>query len=87
MLDLPLTLAGPLLEDPLAAARLFDRSPFAGNRYTDLEAFPTHLMLDASTGDGIVGALIKLIVGGTIAVNHVNLYNGVVDPTSSLGTA
>ena len=85
MLDLPVATAGPLLEDPFAAARLFERSPLTGNRYTDIEAFPTHLMLDATTGDGIVGALLKLIVTGFIAVNHVNLYNGIVDPTSSVG--
>ena len=40
MLDLPLATAGPLLEDPLAAARLFDRSPFAGNRFTDYRRPP-----------------------------------------------
>ena len=85
MLDLPLATAGPLLEDPVAAARLFERSPFSGNRYTDIEAFPTHLMLDATTGDGVVGALLKLIVSGFIAVNHVDLYDGIVDPTSSVG--
>jgi phosphatidylserine/phosphatidylglycerophosphate/cardiolipin synthase-like enzyme len=85
MLDLPIATAGPLLEDPVAAAHLFDRSPFAGNRYTDVEAFPTHLMLDATTGDGAIGALIKLAVTGFIAVDHLKLYDGVVDPTSSIG--
>ena len=42
-------------------------------------------MLDATTGDGVVGALLKLIVSGFIAVNHVNLYDGIIDPTSSVG--
>jgi phosphatidylserine/phosphatidylglycerophosphate/cardiolipin synthase-like enzyme len=87
MLDLPLAIAGPLLEDPIAAARLFERSPLAGNRFTDIEAYPTHLMLDATTGDGIIGALLKLLVSGFIAVDHVKLYNGIVDPTSSVGSA
>jgi phosphatidylserine/phosphatidylglycerophosphate/cardiolipin synthase-like enzyme len=85
MLDLPLATVGPLLEDPIAAARLFERSPFAGNRYTDIEAFPTHLMLDATTGDGAVGAVLKLIVTGFIAVDHLKLYDGIVDPTSAIG--
>jgi phosphatidylserine/phosphatidylglycerophosphate/cardiolipin synthase-like enzyme len=85
MLDLPIATAGPLLEDPVAAAHLFERSPFTGNRYTDIEAFPTHLMLDATTGDGVVGALLKLIVTGFIAIDHVKLYDGIVDPTSAVG--
>lgn len=87
MLDLPIATAGPLLEDPVAAARLFDRSPFAGNRFTDIEARPSHLMLDATTGDGLVGSLLTLALGGFIAVNHVKLFDGVIDPTSSVGGA
>ena len=54
MLDLPLATAGPLLADPRAAARLFDRSLLCGNRFVDIDAYPTHLMYDATGGDGIV---------------------------------
>jgi phosphatidylserine/phosphatidylglycerophosphate/cardiolipin synthase-like enzyme len=87
MLDLPLATVGPLLEDPLAAARLFERSPLLGNRYTDVDAYPTHLMLDATTGDGVVGAVLKLIVSGLVAVDHLKLYDAIVDPTSAVETA
>lgn len=87
MLDLPLATAGPLLEDPLAAARLFDRSPLHGNRFTDIDAYPTHLMFDATSGDGLVLALLKLAVGGLLTLDHDKLYDAVIDPTSALETA
>ena len=60
MLDLPLATAGPLLEDPRAAARLFDRAPFEGNRFTDYHARPARLMYDATGGDGIALILLRL---------------------------
>jgi hypothetical protein len=84
MLDLPLATAEPLLEDPLAAARLFDRSPLQGNRYTDIEAYPTHLMLGVTGGDGLVLTLLKTAIGFDVAGDLQALYDGVIDPTSAL---
>ncbi len=84
MLDLPLATAGPLLEDPIAAARLFDRSPLQGNRFTDIEAFPIHLMQDVTGGDGLVLTLLKTALGFQIAGDVQDLYDAVIDPTSAL---
>ncbi len=86
MFDLPVSTVGPLLEDPHAAARLFDRSPLLGNRWTDIQAFPTHLMYDATSGDGIVGLVLGDLIFTALAIDHAKLYDGVVDPTSSLGS-
>jgi PLD-like domain len=87
MLDLPLATAGPLLEDPLSAARLFERSPLAGNRFTDIDSYPARLMFDATTGDGVVAAVLTLAVGGLVAIDHEKLFDGIVDPTSGLESA
>ena len=84
MLNLPLATAEPLLEDPIAAARLFDRSPFAGNRFVDIEAYPTHLMLATTGGDGLVQTLLKTALGIGVALDVQALYDGVIDPTSAL---
>ena len=84
VLDLPAATANPLLEDPLAAAALLGRSPLLGNRFTDIGAFPSHLMFDATGGDGLVGLLLKLAIGSFVTVDQDELYNGIVDPTSSL---
>jgi phosphatidylserine/phosphatidylglycerophosphate/cardiolipin synthase-like enzyme len=87
VLDLPLATAEPLLEDPLAAATLFGRSPLLGNRFTDIDAYPTHLMFDATGGDGLVMLLLKLALGSFVTVDQGDLYNAVVDPTSALDPA
>jgi phosphatidylserine/phosphatidylglycerophosphate/cardiolipin synthase-like enzyme len=84
MLDLPLATAGPLLEDPIAAARLFDRSPLQGNRFTDIEAFPIHLMQSVTGGDGLVATLLKTALGFQIAGDVQDLYDAIIDPTSAL---
>jgi len=84
MVDLPPEMIAPLLTDPLAAGRLFDRSPFAGNRYTPIDARPPHLMLSYTTGDGAIADLIQLL-GFTVQANHISaLYTTVVDPHSRL---
>jgi phosphatidylserine/phosphatidylglycerophosphate/cardiolipin synthase-like enzyme len=75
MLNLPADMSAPLLQDPQAAASLFKRSPFAGNRFVDIDAFPVHLML----GGGSIFSLIGLTLG---APEHIQLFNTVVDPTS-----
>jgi phosphatidylserine/phosphatidylglycerophosphate/cardiolipin synthase-like enzyme len=84
MLDLPPATAGPLLEDPVAAAKLFDRSPLEGNRFTDIEAYPIHLMQDVTGGDGLVLTLLTTALGFELAGNVQELYDGVIDPTSAL---
>jgi phosphatidylserine/phosphatidylglycerophosphate/cardiolipin synthase-like enzyme len=87
MLDLPAARAGPLLDDPVAAAKLFERSPFFGNRYVDVDAFPNHLLFGATTGDTLVSTVLQLIVFGIGAVNHARLFDAVVDPSSSIENA
>jgi phosphatidylserine/phosphatidylglycerophosphate/cardiolipin synthase-like enzyme len=84
MLDLPYPMCEPLLRDPLAATALFERSPFAGNRFADLEAYPTHLMAGATTGDGIVTTLLQLAFAGLTISSHADLFDAVIDPASGL---
>ena len=85
MLDLPVATGGPLLEDPCAAVRLFDRSPFLGNRFIDLDARPTNLMYDATGGDGLAD---PAPAGAPRRVrarpDHAKLFDGIIDPTSGL---
>jgi hypothetical protein len=87
MLDLPRDLAGPLLEDPRAAAPLFDRSLLAGNRYTPIDAFPAHLMFGATTGDGLVGTVLQLGVSSVVSIDHRKLFDALVDPSSATENA
>jgi phosphatidylserine/phosphatidylglycerophosphate/cardiolipin synthase-like enzyme len=87
MLDLPGAMASGLLADPVAAAKLFERSPFFGNRFVDIDAYPNHLMFGASTGDGLVATLLQLFVTGLVAVDHVKLFDAVVDPSSAVESA
>jgi phosphatidylserine/phosphatidylglycerophosphate/cardiolipin synthase-like enzyme len=54
LLDIPSTLAGPLLDDPVAAAKLFTRSPFLGNRFAAVDAVTDHLLFGATTGDSLI---------------------------------
>lgn len=83
VLDLPHDLAAPLLADPLRALDLFDRSPFAGNRFAPLSAYPEQLMFGAATGDGLVGTLLQLGAAGSVAANHRRLFDAAVDPSSA----
>jgi phosphatidylserine/phosphatidylglycerophosphate/cardiolipin synthase-like enzyme len=88
MLDLPRDLAAPLLDDPRAAARLFDRSPFAGNRYTPIDAFPAHLMFGATTGDGLAGTALQLGIASKIIIpDHRKLFDALIDPSSATESA
>ena len=85
MLDLPARDGGPLLEDPRAAARLFDRSPFVGNRFADYDARPTHLMYDATGGDGIALILLRLaLLDEFVLLDHDKIFDAIIDPTSAL---
>ena len=82
MLDLPADLAAPLLTDPLAAARLFARSPFAGNRHVPLDAQPPNLMLGYAPGDGAIADVIKGLGYIIEATSWSTIFTQVVDPTS-----
>lgn len=82
LLDIPSTLAGPLMDDPLAAANLFTRSPFLGNRFTDVDAVPDHLLFEATTGDSLITTLLKGFVFGVGAIDHQRLFDAIVDPSS-----
>jgi phosphatidylserine/phosphatidylglycerophosphate/cardiolipin synthase-like enzyme len=84
MVDLPQDMIAPLLTDPLAAGHLFDRSPFAGNRYTRIDARPPHLMLSYTTGDGAIADLIQALGFTVQASNIPALYTTIVDPHSRL---
>ena len=88
MLDLPLATAGPLLADPRAAARLFDRSFLQGNRFVDFDAHPTHLMYDATGGDGVALILFRLaLLDEFVIADHEKMFDAVVDPTSAVEDA
>jgi hypothetical protein len=87
MLDLPADMAAPLLTDPIAAAKLFDRSPFAGNRFVPLDAQPPHLMLGYTTSDGALGDIIQGLGFAIVAANWPTLFAQVIDPSSRVETA
>jgi hypothetical protein len=80
MLDLPAAMVAPLLGDPLASAPLFDRSPYAGNRFLPLDARPPHLMLGWSTGDGAFMTILQGLGFAVVAANQPTIYTQVVDP-------
>jgi hypothetical protein len=73
-----------LLTDPVAAATLFERSWLFGNRFVDFDAAPSRLLRGATTGDSLVTTLLSGFVFGTIAIDHVKLFDSVVDPSSSV---
>jgi phosphatidylserine/phosphatidylglycerophosphate/cardiolipin synthase-like enzyme len=82
MLDLPAEMLAPLLGDPLACGRLFERSPFAGNRYTRIDARPPHLLLGYTSGDGAIGDLFQALGFTILAANHSALFAQIIDPRS-----
>lgn len=87
MLDLPADIAAPLLRDPLAAAKLFERSPLAGNRFVDIDAHPTNLLVGNGVFNGFTTLmiLIQLLLAYTILDgDDEKLFDYVVDPTSKL---
>ena len=84
LLDIPSALAGPLMADPLAAANLFKRSPFLGNRFTDVDAIPSHILFGAKTGDSLISTLLQGFVFGVGAIDHTRLFDAIVDPSSSV---
>ena len=82
MFDLPADLVAPLLTDPIAAAGLFARSPFAGNRHMPLDAQPPNLMLSYAPGDGAVADVLTGLGYVIAAANWPTIFTQVVDPTS-----
>ena len=84
MLDLPETVAAPLLADPVAATALFDRSPLLGNRYTGVAAYPDHVVFSGAGASGIISLVLTTlsVLPGAIVMSK--LFDGVVDPTSAL---
>jgi hypothetical protein len=63
---------------------LFDRSWLLGNRFLDIEAYPSTLLLGATTGDALVSTLLQGFVLTIGAINMQRLFDGVVDPSSSV---
>ena len=85
MLDIPLSMADPLLEDPVESSRLFDRSYFLGNRFVRAEAFPKQVMLrNFAGGDGLVFAALNYLGFAMLAGSEEPLFDTVVDPSSDL---
>ncbi len=85
MLDLPIGTADALLQDPIAAARLFDRSPLLGNRFTEFGALPVKLMWDATGGDAIVMNVLRaLLVDPFVIMDHAKVFDAIIDPTSAV---
>jgi phosphatidylserine/phosphatidylglycerophosphate/cardiolipin synthase-like enzyme len=85
MLNLPHCLAEPLLEDPIAASALFDRSYFLGNRYAEAVAFPTHVLVKNFVGgNGLIGNIFNLLAGTGVAIVHEELFDTLVDPSTEL---
>lgn len=82
MLDLPAAMVAPLLGDPLASGALFDRSPFAGNRFLPLDARPPQLMLGWSTGDGAFMTILQGLGFAIVAADQPTIYAQLVDPAS-----
>jgi phosphatidylserine/phosphatidylglycerophosphate/cardiolipin synthase-like enzyme len=87
MCDLPEKMIAPLLADPIAGARLFERSPLTGNRIVDCEALPATLMLDATTGDALITTLLQGFMFTVGAIDHIRLFDAVIDPSSRVESA
>jgi phosphatidylserine/phosphatidylglycerophosphate/cardiolipin synthase-like enzyme len=82
MMDLPEDMIAPLLGDPIAAAKLFDRSPFVGNRFTPLDAQPPVLMRGYTTGDGALADIFQGLGFTVLAANFPTIFQQVTDPSS-----
>ena len=91
-LGLPASLATPLLDDPLAASHLFERSYLAGNRFVDYGAMPATLIAGVPAvgqwkpGQGVVELILTGLGFAATAEAHEELFDAVVDPSSQLET-
>ena len=83
MLDLPLGIADPLLEDPVASSALFERSYFLGNRYVQAEALPKHVMThNFAGGDGLGTTILNHLGAGILVQLQPAIFDLIVDPTT-----
>ena len=81
-LDLPADLVAPLLADPLASGTLFDRSPFAGNRFVPVDARPPHPFLAFSSSDGAIVDVLQALGFAIQAANSADIFKFMVDSSS-----
>lgn len=85
LLNLPYPMAAPLLDDPVAAAALFDRLPIHGNRFTPKDAIPQTLAFGTfNGGDSIIALVLQALFSTIVGMNHTAIFNGVADPTTHL---
>jgi phosphatidylserine/phosphatidylglycerophosphate/cardiolipin synthase-like enzyme len=85
LLNLPYPMAAPLLDDPVAAAALFDRLPIHGNRFTPKDAIPLNLSFGAfNGGDSIIASVLQALFSIIVNPNHEAIFNGISDPTTHL---
>jgi phosphatidylserine/phosphatidylglycerophosphate/cardiolipin synthase-like enzyme len=83
MLDLPAAFE-PLLDDPVAAGALFERSYLHGNRFVPANASPVHVVRNFAGGDGLVASLLNHLGVVLLTGSEVALFDTVVDPGSAL---
>jgi hypothetical protein len=83
-LDLPLAAAEPLLQDPVAAAGLFGRSPFSGNRFVEIDALPKHVMFGSQSVGGVMQTILNTLVAGFAAVTETQAFDALSDPSSGM---
>jgi phosphatidylserine/phosphatidylglycerophosphate/cardiolipin synthase-like enzyme len=84
LLDLPFPASLPLLQDPVAASRLFGRSYFKGNRFVPADALPAHLVWGGGGGETVLGLALGKFVDITVMAQRDALWDAAVDPTSGL---
>jgi phosphatidylserine/phosphatidylglycerophosphate/cardiolipin synthase-like enzyme len=81
-LNLSPTMGGALLGDPIAAFDLFRRTPFAGNRFMQLESLDLNPDLGIPLSDAIASQVL-LAAGVTLANSLISkIWNDASDPTS-----
>ena len=85
LLNLPYPMAAPLLDDPVAAAALFDRLPIHGNRFTPKDAIPQTLSFGTfNGGDSIIALVLQALFSTIVGIDHQAIFEGVADPTTNL---
>ena len=85
LLNLPYPMVAPLLDDPVAAAALFDRLPIHGNRFAPKDAIPLNLSFGAfNGGNSIIASVLQALFSTIVNLNHEAIFNGISDPTTHL---
>jgi hypothetical protein len=82
LLNLPEDMAQPLLDDPVDAGPLFDRSPMLGNRFTDIDWRPAKLLWSLGPGDSMFGNALRALLFGVEARFAQEIFAVAGDPTS-----